>query len=228
MNREFQERLSRRVRRAGITLNPQVKSKLAGYFDVLATWNGKINLTGFDLADPSPEAIDKLFVEPLLAAKHISPQVQRMIDIGSGGGSPAIPMLLAHSQHTQLSALLVEAKIRKSVFLKEALRSLAVSNCDVATARFEELLTRPDLHESHDLLTIRAVRIEPRVLMSLQAFVKPNGELFLFRSESTAPGTIPPPLVFAAAHPLLGSHSNSLIVLKKRAVGAVFHVKRPM
>lgn len=215
MSREFQDRLSRRIRRAGITLAPQVTSRLARYFDLLATWNGKINLTGFDLADPSPEAIDRLFVEPLLAVKHIPLNAVRMIDIGSGGGSPAIPMLLAQPQ---LRLLLVEAKIRKSVFLKEALRGLELAG-EVVTARYEELLARPDLHEAHDLLTIRAVRVEPRVLMSLQAFVRPEGELFLFRSDAAPPGSVTPPLFIAAAYPLLDSHASSLVVVKKRAIG---------
>jgi 16S rRNA G527 N7-methylase RsmG len=172
-------------------------------------------LTGFDLADPSPEAIDRLFVEPLLAVKHIPPKAVRMIDIGSGGGSPAIPMLLAQPQ---LRLLLVEAKIRKSVFLKEVLRGLELTG-EVATARYEELLTRPDLHEAHDLLTLRAVRVEPRVLMSLQAFVRPEGELFLFRSDSTPPGPVTPPLFVSAAYPLLDSRASNLVVVKKRTVG---------
>jgi 16S rRNA (guanine527-N7)-methyltransferase len=216
LNREFQDRLGRRVRRAGISLDTQLTSKLATYFELLAIWNGKINLTGFDLSDPTSEAIDKLFVEPLIAARYIRPTVTRMIDIGSGGGSPAIPMLLAHPR---LQILLVEAKIRKSVFLKEALRGLGVASGEVATARFEELLSRPDLHEAHDLLTIRAVRIEPRVLMSLQAFVKPSGELFLFRSGSTATAPIAPPLFWSAAHTLLDSQASSLAVLQKREIG---------
>jgi len=215
LSREFQDRLSRRIRRAGITLAPQVTSRLARYFELLATWSGKLNLTGFDLADPSPEAIDRLFVEPLLAVKHIPRKAVRMIDIGSGGGSPAIPMLLAQPQ---LRLLLVEAKIRKSVFLKEVLRGLELTG-EVATARYEELLTRPDLHEAHDLLTLRAVRVEPRVLMSLQAFVRPEGELFLFRSDSTPPGPVTPPLFVSAAYPLLDSRASNLVVVKKRTVG---------
>jgi 16S rRNA (guanine527-N7)-methyltransferase len=181
---------------------------------LLANWNGKINLTGFDLTDPSTEAIDKLFVEPVLASRHVPPGAERMIDIGSGGGSPAIPMMIVQPH---LRLLLVEAKVRKSVFLKEALRGLELSG-DVATTRYEQLLSRPDLHEAHDLLTIRAVRVEPRVLMSLQAFVKPEGDLFLFRSDSSAPGPITPPLTVSAIHSLL-DHSSNLVVLRKRTIG---------
>ena len=100
-----------------------------------------------------------------------------MIDIGSGGGSPAIPLALALSSP---HLMLVEAKARKSVFLREALRALEMSEAEVVTSRFEELLARPPLHEAHELLTLRAVRVEGAILMNLQAFVRPGGELFLF------------------------------------------------
>ena len=49
--------------------------------------------------------------------------------------------------------------------MREAVRELGLQRADVVTARFEELLARPDLHETHDLVTVRAVRTEPRVLM---------------------------------------------------------------
>jgi 16S rRNA (guanine527-N7)-methyltransferase len=78
-----------------------------------------------------------------------------MIDIGSGGGSPAIPMALAMAS---IRLLMVESKTRKSVFLREAIRAVALQGADVAASRFEELLARADLHEAHDILTIRAVR----------------------------------------------------------------------
>ena len=51
-----------------------------------------MNLTGLDLAEQGPAAIDRLLIEPLVAAKHVRRRITRMIDIGSGGGSPAIPL----------------------------------------------------------------------------------------------------------------------------------------
>jgi 16S rRNA (guanine527-N7)-methyltransferase len=171
-----------------------------------------MNLTGFDLTEQSPAALDRLLIEPLVAAKHATMPVTRMIDIGSGGGSPAIPLALALSS-PQL--MLVEAKTRKSVFLREALRALEMLDSEVVTSRFEELLSRPTLHEAHDLLTVRAVRVERSVLMNLQAFVRPGGEMFLFRSTSGAetPGSLMPPLSWKATLPLL---DDQLVVLSKR------------
>ena len=212
--REFQERLARRARRAGVVLHAPLKAKLEVYFRLLALWNQKINLTGLDLSDPPPEALDRLLIEPLVAAKHVPLGTQRLIDIGSGGGSPAVPFALAIPD---ARLVMVESKTRKSIFLKEVARALEMPHCDVETTRFEELLARPDLHEAHDVLTIRAVRVETRVLMSLQAFVRPGGQLFLFRGATgaAAPETVAPPLAWRATYPLLESLRSRLVVLEK-------------
>jgi 16S rRNA (guanine527-N7)-methyltransferase len=217
-SREFQERLSRREKRAGAQLVPDVAAGLEAYFRLLEAWNRKINLTGLNLTEAAPETLDRLLIEPLVAARYIPPGATRMLDVGSGGGSPAIPMALANKS---VRLLMVESKTRKSVFLREAIRAVGLDGADVATTRFEELLARPELHEAHDIVTIRAVRIEPRVLSSLQAFIKPRGVLFLFRGTTTADPseTVPPPLAWSATYPLLESLRSRLVILEKRPVG---------
>jgi hypothetical protein len=98
------------------------------------------------------------------------------------------------------------------------LRALEMFNSEVVTSRFEELLARPAFHEAHDLLTLRAVRVEGAVLMNLQAFVRPGGEIFLFRSSSgpEAPASPIPPLSWKATFPLLEDQGSRLMVLSKR------------
>lgn len=217
-SREFQDRLTRRAKRAGVSIAPQLAARLETYFRLLETWNRKINLTGLHVSEAAPETIDRLLVEPLVAARHIPAGSNRMLDVGSGGGSPAIPMALAVPS---VHLLMVESKTRKSVFLREAIRAVSLEGAHVAASRFEELLTRPELHEAHDLVTIRAVRIEPRVLSNLQAFLKTRGLLFLFRGATAADPseTVPPPLAWSATYPLLESLRSRLVVLEKRAVG---------
>ena len=70
---------------------------------------------------------------------------------------------------------MVEVKARKSAFLREAIRQLGLTDTQVENTRYEELLTRPELLEASDVLTLRAVRVETRVLLTLQAFVAPRG-----------------------------------------------------
>jgi len=219
-SREFQDRLTRRARRAGVAIPSGLGIRLETYYRLLSTWNRKINLTGMDLSEASPESFDRLLIEPVLAARHASPAIRRIIDIGSGGGSPAIPLTLAVPG---ANLLMVESKIRKSAFLREALRALEMKESDVATSRFEALLSRPDLHEAHELLTLRAVRAESRALMNLQAFVKPGGHIFLFRATAESPRDLTPPLEWVATFPLIESLRSRLIVLRKRAPGAERH-----
>ena len=218
-SREFQDKLRRRARRSGVAIDPVVAGQLEKYFRLLAQWNSKINLTGLDLADGGPEALDRLLIEPLIAARHVEPGASRMLDIGSGGGSPAVPLALAARLHLAM----VESKTRKSVFLREVVRALEIPSAEVVNARYEELLARPDLHETQDLVTIRAVRLETRTLMTLQAFVRPGGQIFLFRGSAMHEPAhiVTPPLTWVATYPLLESGSSRLVVLQKRAIGRI-------
>jgi 16S rRNA (guanine527-N7)-methyltransferase len=209
-SKEFSQRVTRRARRAHLVLPAELVANLWTFFELLFRWNAKINLTSLSLEAPD-EAIDRLLIEPILAAKLLSGPQRALIDIGSGGGSPAIPMALA-AQGVRL--VMVESKARKSAFLREALRQLSLDG-KVETTRFEELLSRPEFHEAFDFLTIRAVRTEPRTLVSLQAFVRPGGRLLLFRSNNTGVslGAAIPPLRALPPVPLLTG--TEIAVLEK-------------
>ncbi|HEX6975950.1 MAG TPA: 16S rRNA (guanine(527)-N(7))-methyltransferase RsmG [Vicinamibacterales bacterium] len=213
--RDFMTRLARRASKAGLFLPDELAQALSAYYDLLSRWNKKINLTALDNPD---EAIDRLLLEPLIAARHFRPTDSRLMDVGSGGGSPAIPLRLA-GPVTALT--MVEVKARKSAFLREAVRQLSLANTNVETSRYEELLARPELHESYDVVSLRAVRVESKVLGNLQAFVKPGGSVFLFRGPSgpEIPGGLVPPLEWAATYPLVESLQSRLTILIKRPLG---------
>ncbi len=112
---------------------------------------------------------------------------------------------------------MVESKTRKSAFLREVVRQLSLDSAEVETARAEELLTRPELHESQDLVTVRAVRVELKLLVKLQAFLRTGGRILMFRSGSGAevPPSVAPPLVYEATYPLVESLRSRLVVLRK-------------
>lgn len=213
--RDFSTRLQRRATRAGLPVGEDLVAKLDTYYALLSRWNQKINLTS--LSNPD-EAIDRLMLEPLLAARFVRPGASALIDIGSGGGSPAIPLKLA-LPHLRLT--MVEAKTRKAAFLREAVRQLGLTSTGVETARAEELLTRADLHEAFAVLSVRAVRVEARVLNTLQAFVQPGGQILLFRGPSgpDAPAAVVPPLEWQGTHPLVESLQSRLTIIAKRHIG---------
>ena len=138
-SREFQDGLNLRAGLAGLTIPASLAIKLETYYRLLATWNRKINLVGMDLSDPTPEALDRLLVEPILAAQRALGGT-RIMDVGSGGGSPAIPFTLVVPGGT---LLMVESKTRKSAFLREAVRVLEMQAADDTGIRAREII----LHE---------------------------------------------------------------------------------
>jgi 16S rRNA (guanine527-N7)-methyltransferase len=214
--RDFATRLTRRAARAGLFPNEELVEQLASFYALLSRWNQKINLTS--LSDPD-EAIDRLILEPLAAVRYLASASGRVMDIGSGGGSPAIPMKLASPR---MSLTMVEAKARKSAFLREAVRHLQLTHTFVETARAEELLTRADFHEAFDVVTMRAVRVEAKMLQTAQAFLKPSGQVLLFRGPSgpEQPALVMPPLQWVGTHPLLDVLRSRLTLLSKRPIGA--------
>ena len=208
--RDFRTRLASRASRAGLFLSDDLVERLTTYYELLARWNRKINLTALD--DPDA-AIDRLLLEPVIAVRHFPPHPVRLMDVGSGGGSPAIPMMLAVQG---ISLTMVEVKARKSAFLREAIRTLELRNSSVETSRYEELLTRPELHEAFDLLSLRAIRVEARTFATLQAFIRPGGWMFLFRGPTGSQnGSMVPPMSVEKTVPLVESLRSQLTILRK-------------
>jgi 16S rRNA (guanine527-N7)-methyltransferase len=162
---------------AAVDLPPDRTETLSAYLELLARWNRKINLTAFELEPPDDHAIDRLIVEPLAAARYFLPAERDVIDVGSGGGSPALPLKISLPH---LRFVLVEAKVRKAAFLREAVRHLHLADVRVENQRVEDLMTRADLRATADIVTLRAVRIDPQLLGTLKGFIKPGGRVFAF------------------------------------------------
>ena len=209
----IREKLAKRASKAGLSLPGAVIDALNAYFELLRKWNRKVSLTSLPVEDAGDEAIDRLLLEPVLATKYLSAGDAMVLDIGSGGGSPAIPMKLAAPG---ISLRMVESKTRKAAFLREVVRTLDVDRTTVDAVRFEELLARPTLHEAIDVVTLRAVRVDRKTLTEIQSFVRPGGSLFLFGTAApTASELAAPHLSPAASHLLLNQWGSRLEILKK-------------
>ena len=180
----LRDRLLERAQRAGFTLIGQALDQLETYFALLARWNKRINLTAFSLDTPTDQAIDRLLVEPLVAANHVQDAAANWYDIGSGGGSPAIPMrvLLPSTKLT-----LVETRSRKAAFLREAAREIKMPDVIVIGDRFETVANRLDLSGSAALITARAVRTDAAFFSSVGSLANSGAQLMLFATKGSAP-----------------------------------------
>lgn len=176
----FRERLREQAESAGLSLDLTQMRQFEHYFRLLRHWNRTINLTALPLAGFPDRTLNRLFIEPLQAAQFVEHTPLLWFDLGSGGGSPAIPLKIVRPL---LRLRMVESKSRKAAFLSEVVRSLALTTTEVMSVRIEELARSAPA--GGDLLTIRAVKIEEGLLQAAAALLRLGGLLLLFGSESS-------------------------------------------
>ncbi|HKY23250.1 MAG TPA: 16S rRNA (guanine(527)-N(7))-methyltransferase RsmG [Vicinamibacterales bacterium] len=209
---QTREKLASRATEAGLSLPDTAFRGLEAYFELLRKWNQRVSLTSLPVEEWADEAIDRLLLEPAAAARYFLGSRLRVVDLGSGGGSPAIPMKLVAPT---ISMVMVESKQKKAAFLREAVRHLSLTDTTVESARFEELLKAPEFRESADVVTLRAVRVDPGTLVAAKDFLRPDGLLFLFSSVGHAPTHPAPGLLPHAVHSLL-PHLGSRVEILRR------------
>jgi len=142
----------------------------------LTKWNRTVNLTALSLEPLSDQALDRLLLEPLLAAREATSTDRSLVDIGSGGGSPAIPLKIAAPW---LRLVMIESRARKSAFLREVVRELGWQDATVETARLEALAASADPPQA-DLVSLRAVRADERLWAQVSQLLAPSGRVLWF------------------------------------------------
>ncbi|HYN10817.1 MAG TPA: 16S rRNA (guanine(527)-N(7))-methyltransferase RsmG [Vicinamibacterales bacterium] len=206
--------IARRASQAGLSIDPVVADKLAAYVELLARWNKTVNLTALELTPPTDDAIDRLLIEPLVAAFRIDPADRIVIDVGSGGGSPAIPMKIAAPR---LEMTLVESRLKKAAFLREAVRHLELTEVDVENRRLEELAARVDLRGQADIVTLRAVTPTVDLWGSIERLLRTGGRVFWF-------GGRPDPACAPAMTALFGKATTETISTPPRSQLSILQV----
>jgi 16S rRNA (guanine527-N7)-methyltransferase len=182
-SREFRDRVGRRLQKAVVPIPGDLTFvKLEAYFELLARWNAKINLTALPLDKPTDQTFDRLFTEPLAAARHFPSSSKSWYDLGTGGGSPAIPLKIVLGA---VRLTMIESKVRKAAFLREVVRTLGFLDAEVENARFEEVV--PSRLRSAEAVTVRAVRSDPTLFKVTSDLLVDAGRLLLFRTDGRAP-----------------------------------------
>jgi len=174
----FLELLAARAKGAGLIISDDSIEQLAAYFRLLSQWNNAINLTSLLLTPPSDQALDRLLIEPIAAARLAGDFSGEWVDVGSGGGSPAIPFRIVQPR---ARLTMVESRERKAAFLSDAVRMLQLRAAAVLNARLEDV-ARAAIPQSVDLVTVRGVRCDASLFASIHRLLRPTGRLFLFQS----------------------------------------------
>ena len=133
----------------GINLTEEKKEKFEKYYNLLIEYNAKFNLTAILEKE---EVIKKHFVDSLFTSqKFIS---GNYLDVGSGGGFPAIPIAIMRDD---INYTLLEATGKKCEFLKVIKEELGLTNVEIINGRAEELAQNKQFRERFDGVTARAV-----------------------------------------------------------------------
>lgn len=115
----------------GLNLPDDAQQKLLAFRDLLLKWNKTYNLTA--LRDPA-QAISHHLLDSLAILPHVGDG--NLLDVGSGGGLPGIPLAIARPD---LSVSMVDTVQKKTTFLQQAVIELALRNVTVHHARVEEM-----------------------------------------------------------------------------------------
>ena len=144
--------------------------KVQQYAQLLLEWNRSINLTGARTL----EQVEALVADAGAMVTASWTGITSVVDIGSGGGLPAVPLAVAMPK---VQFTLLEANARKCAFLEHVAGRLGLTNVVVVAGRAEELGHQPALREHFDRAISRAAA-RPAVLLELALpFVRTGGDL---------------------------------------------------
>ncbi len=152
-----------------LDLTEEQQQKLLDYLALLAKWNAVYNLTA--IRDPQAmlvqHLLDSLAIVPELAL-HTQGQPFRLLDVGSGGGLPGIPVAIAMPQ---VQATLIDPVHKKTAFLTQAKAALKLDNLRVLTGKAEEVETE----QCFDVITSRAFSSLSEFVQLAQHLLAPEG-----------------------------------------------------
>ena len=156
------------LRSAGV--DDGLAEQLAAYGVLLLEANRRVNLTGAK----DPAALVPHLLDALTLAGDVT---ESLIDVGSGGGLPGIPLALA----TGARVVLIEPTAKKAAFLAQALAACGIAG-EVVAERAEVAAREGRFRERFAFATARAVSSAPTVAELTVPFLRLGGRALLQRA----------------------------------------------
>ncbi|MBI5970153.1 MAG: 16S rRNA (guanine(527)-N(7))-methyltransferase RsmG [Deltaproteobacteria bacterium] len=168
MAKDFKEMLTEGAAMLNVTLDGASAGKFTKYKDELKAWNKKINLTAIE---SDADIVVKHFLDSLTLCRFLK-GTGRLLDIGSGGGFPGIPLKLAMPG---LNVTLLDSVHKKVFFMRHVIRTLGLKGIEAFAGRAEDRAVAAAYKNSFDCVTARGLsELKSFILMGLP-FLKPDG-----------------------------------------------------
>lgn len=160
----------------GININEEQAKKFEKYYELLIFYNSKFNITAITEKE---EVIKKHFIDSVLGVDKVGNG--KLIDIGSGGGFPAIPLKIMNDD---LFVTMVESTGKKCEFLKTVVKELNLKGAEVINGRAEDLANNGLYREKFDVCTARAVARLNTLCEYCMPFVKVGGKFVSYKGDA--------------------------------------------
>ncbi len=172
----WKKNLETRAGSIGINLDNHLIDQIAIFASELIDSNKKVNLTAITDAE---EIAEKHILDSLIPSKYI-PANASVIDLGTGGGFPGIPLKIFMPS---LSFSLVDSSRKKINFLKYVIRILNLQTIFAYQFRVEELSIHPDFAGQFDVVISRAFTSLERFLVLAAPLIKPEGFIIAMKGK---------------------------------------------
>lgn len=204
------------AQKEGIILDDAALDRYDIYAETLVEWNKVMNLTGITEPD---EIVIKHFLDCLMLAKHFDlSNTKTMIDVGTGAGFPAVPLLI---YKPVLDVTLMDSLNKRLNFLSEVLKQTELE-ANIVHGRAEDLGQDSDYRETFDLATARAVAPMNILCEYCMPFVKVGGYFVALKGSNddttdamNAIKELGGELISNVSYKLNDTDTRSIVIVKK-------------
>jgi 16S rRNA (guanine527-N7)-methyltransferase len=158
----------------GVRLDDRQARLLCLHAAELLKWNSRVNLTR--ITEPVEVAV-KHFLDSLAAVPLVGPGVA-VLDLGSGGGFPGLPVKVAVPD---ARVTLLDSVRKKVSFLKNVIRQTGLAGIDAIQGRIEDLGQDPAHHRRYDVVISRALASLDGFAQLALPFVAPGGSIIALK-----------------------------------------------
>lgn len=166
-----------KIKDAEINLTAKQEEKFERFCKILKEYNEKFNLTSIT---DDEEIYEKHFADSL-KGEEFFPLNAKVIEIGSGGGFPSVPLKIARED---LYFTLLEATEKKCGYLRNVGKELSFENFKVVCGRAEEFGKKAEYREKFDVATARAVARLNVLCEYCMPFVKKGGCFVAYKGDA--------------------------------------------
>ncbi|MCD4651998.1 MAG: 16S rRNA (guanine(527)-N(7))-methyltransferase RsmG [Candidatus Cloacimonetes bacterium] len=159
-----------------LQLPERVKVDFDAYHQAIREINTYVNLISRKM--PEAEYWFRLYLDSLLPLRLMDFSGMRVLDFGSGGGFPGIPLKIVMPD---MEIFLLDSRGKKIAALKKIVKMLDLKRCNPVHSRFEEI-GKNQWQGYFDAIVCRSVRIETVYLANLKRLLTDSGRLFLYKS----------------------------------------------